>query len=287
MGRNRSLVLCAAAAAVGGLLLTGCSSGTTTAPTASTEPASPTVVASPPAGAISASPAAYLSQAADATTAAGTAKFTAQISTGDDKAATIGMDGAIDFSTEAIQVKVSSAMLGGTEGIEVVVVDGQSYIKMPMFQGKWMKTPAQKVGVNFTDPTDGLSSLKNLADLKEVGTEEIDGVSTTHYTGTLDLKEALAQANIPSADLAKIKQEMDRVKDGATVDVWVDDEGRVVQIKTSMSLDTGTGKPVAFSNTMKFFDFGAPVDIKAPSPDQVISPSDVGADLKDLAPQGE
>lgn len=287
MGRNRSLVLCAATAAVGGLLLTGCSSGTTTAPTASTEPASPTVVASPPAGAISASPAAYLSQAADATTAAGTAKFTAQISTGDDKAATIGMDGAIDFSTEAIQVKVSSAMLGGTEGIEVVVVDGQSYIKMPMFQGKWMKTPAQKVGVNFTDPTDGLSSLKNLADLKEVGTEEIDGVSTTHYTGTLDLKEALAQANIPSADLAKIKQEMDRVKDGATVDVWVDDEGRVVQIKTSMSLDTGTGKPVAFSNTMKFFDFGAPVDIKAPSPDQVISPSDVGADLKDLAPQGE
>lgn len=287
MGRNRSLVLCAATAAVGGLLLTGCSSGTTTAPTASTEPASPTVVASPPAGAISASPAAYLSQAADATTAAGTAKFTAQISTGDDKAATIGMDGAIDFSTEAIQVKVSSAMLGGTEGIEVVVVDGQSYIKMPMFQGKWMKTPAQQVGVKFTDPTDGLSSLKNLADLKEVGTEEIDGVSTTHYTGTLDLKEALAQANIPSADLAKIKQEMDRVKDGATVDVWVDDEGRVVQIKTSMSLDTGTGKPVAFSNTMKFFDFGEPVDIKAPSPDQVISPSDVGADLKDLAPQGE
>lgn len=93
MRRKRVLPVLIAGTAAGVLLLAGCSSTTTTTPA---EPS--------PAGAASASPVAFLSEAADATTAAGSAKFRGTIATGEtsDGSMTMNMEGAIDFTTSSV-----------------------------------------------------------------------------------------------------------------------------------------------------------------------------------------
>jgi len=223
-----------------------------------------------------------LSNAANATTEAGTAKFKGDVATGD---TTIAMEGAIDFATSSMSLKVKSPLLGGDSAIDVVTVDGATYMMMPQLKGKWLKVPAKLAKTQFSNPADGLDSLKDLANLQEVGTEEINGVATTHYSGELSLKEALDQAQVPADQLDDMKKGLESVKDDATVDVWVDGEGRVVQMKNTMSVDVA-GKTTDVSTNMSFTDFGAPVDIKAPPASDVMDSSQMGG-LEGLVPQGE
>jgi len=282
MSRTR-LIAFSASFATAGLLLAGCSSTTTEAPpVASTSGEASAPASSAPTTATSEAPTAMLSNAANATTEAGTAKFKGDVATGD---TTIAMEGAIDFATSSMSLKVKSPLLGGDSAIDVVTVDGATYMMMPQLKGKWLKVPAKLAKTQFSNPADGLDSLKDLANLQEVGTEEINGVATTHYSGELSLKEALDQAQVPADQLDDMKKGLESVKDDATVDVWVDGEGRVVQMKNTMSVDVA-GKTTDVSTNMSFTDFGAPVDIKAPPASDVMDSSQMGG-LEGLVPQGE
>jgi hypothetical protein len=101
-------------------------------------------------------------------------------------------------------------------------------------------------------------------DVKAVGTEQVGGVDTTHYSGTFPVAEAEKQlpAEIQSRLLGA---ELSRVKD-MKFDAWIDGQG--LPRKIELNGGAGTGAET-FKAAMVFKSFNEPVSIEAPSADQV------------------
>lgn len=275
MNRRISLVV---VTAVAGLALAGCSSAS--------QPAADGGPEAPPA--VSAAPAAFIAQAADSTAATGSAKL---VSTTSIKGApmggsgtqdlTITADGIIDFAGSEASLQVSSPMMGTGSSMQVVLADGVGYVKVPMFGDKWISSPTKDLGLSMADPTQGLETLRKAADLTEVGTEDINGVTATKYTGTVDLSEAVGQLGLPAADAEKAQRELAKVARTADVTVWVDDQDRVVRYDQELAVNAD-GQQVQVSSSTSLSDFGITTDIQAPPADQVMDASKI----KGMMPQG-
>ncbi|MFI1162176.1 hypothetical protein ACH4UM_00870 [Streptomyces sp. NPDC020801] len=102
-------------------------------------------------------------------------------------------------------------------------------------------------------------------DVRRVGAETVEGVHTTHYSGTagLDRLRAWSQRQDrtarerrgPSLD-GYTRMGLDRL----TLDVWVDDTGRVKRVRTQ-----GFGRHGELDLTVTFYDYGRPVTVRAPA----------------------
>jgi len=124
------------------------------------------------------------------------------------------------------------------------VVDGTSaYVKAPFLArflpaGKtWLKLDAKAstFGLVPQNPKQALARLNKLANVRKVGDETIDGVSTTHYHGTARLEHG-------------------------TFDIWIGkDDGYVRRVHAAASGKNGNGHA-----TVTFSDFGKPVSISVP-----------------------
>lgn len=271
MNRRMSIV---AIAAVTGLALAGCSSTPQTTGEATTS--------APPA--VSAAPAAFIAQAADSTAAAGSAAMTSTTTItgapmGGRQDITVSADGVIDFAGSEASLQVTSPMMGGGAGMEVILADGVGYVKVPMFGDKWLSSPTKDLGLTMADPTQGLQTLRKAADLTQVGSEDIGGVATTKYTGTVDLSEAVGQLGLSASDERKAQAELEKIARTADVTVWVDDQDRVVRYDQQLAVDAD-GRTMQVSSSTSFSDFGVATDIQAPPADQVMDASK----LKDLMP---
>jgi hypothetical protein len=278
------------------------------------------VVRSGAGGAVAASdPAEALKQAAQKTTEAGTAKvamtfgITGVAGLGD---TTLSIDGAVDSTTgqSAFTMDLSKlaaalpssqqagvgAILGDGK-VQIVTDGGDVYMQLgslaTLLGGSgqsWIKVPvgsdaASAVGAPVGDGTEILKLLDQAGGVTTVGNEQVRGVDTTHYQGTLDLASALAEA---SADQrAKAESELGKVgidPSSATlpVDVWIGADGLVRRVKvgveglqtTGTTAASSTGSPGG-SVTIEFYDFGQPVNITVPSADQVfqIDPAMLGS----------
>lgn len=172
---------------------------------------------------------------------------------------------------------------GFGEDMEIRTVGGDTYMKAPMFGAMfggagsdWLRLPATTgnpgetglapVAAGTDDPA-ALLDLLGGGTPERVGTEEVRGVATTHYTGTFDADAALEQ--IPEGQRAEAEAAFDQLA-GASfpIDVWVDDEDRVRRFQMDMnaaSLGVFGGNGVgSMVMQMDFFDFGADVDVTAP-----------------------
>jgi hypothetical protein len=281
-------VVIAAATVAVGMALAGCSTATESAP--------PTASKEAPAAVSTASPAAFIAQAADSTTSAGSARIVSTTTvTGLPSQGTAGQEttiqaeGVVNFARNEAALTVSAALFGGDSDMQVVLVGGQSYIKVPMFGEKWIAMPMKDLGLNVADPTQGLDLLKQAADLQEVGKEPVDGVEATKYTGTIDLQEALGSAGLPADAKDDLPQQLDKVTGDADVIVWVDEEGRIIRFDQTATIDNGNGngngKTIETTSSTTMSDFGVPTDITAPPADQVLD-SDALQKMGDLAGNG-
>jgi hypothetical protein len=167
-----------------------------------------------------------------------------------------------------------------------VVADGTTmYMQMP-FAGLlgapsgWLSMDleelgmgADQLGAGAYDLRSTLETLRGISGEPDVvGTDDVRGVETTHYRATVDLAQALAEA--PESARAALEQ-MGGAEglDGAemVVDIWIDAEGlprRQSLDMGSMFATLGMGDASA-TVTIEYFDFGEPVDIEVPSPDEV------------------
>lgn len=248
-------------------------------------PPAPSPGSSAPAGAISASPAAMLAQAAQSTESAGSAKVTSTTTVdsgagGQDM--TVRGGGVVDFASGEASMRLSSSLFGGGMDLEVIVADGKSYIKVPMFGDKWLETPLQDLGVTFADPAAGLDMLKEVGDLKEVGPENVAGVPATKYTGTVDLHKLMEQTGAAQGDSSQAKQ-LAKLTGVADVTVWVDGDGRIVRYDQKADLKAG-GQSLVTTMSTTFTDFGVDTAITPPPTDQVMT-ADQLKKLGDLAGQ--
>jgi hypothetical protein len=123
-----------------------------------------------------------------------------------------------------------------------------------------------------TTPNQSVKLLLASGDVKKVGEEEVRGVHTTHYSGTVDVADlADRNSSLTDAQLADMKRQLEQAGvTTETVDIWVNDDDLLVKKVEKGELATG-----AMSSTAYYSDYGVEVSTEEP-------PASDTADFKDL-----
>ena len=183
----------------------------------------------------------------------------------------------------AMKFDVPSITTGGkiTDGFNEVLVDNIVYLKIPALTkqaGKpWVSFSLDKLGETTgidvkamedqghqADPALNAKMLTASKDVHKAGKETVGGVSTTHYTGTIVLTDAL---NKLSTDQRTQAQKIfgQNGLDKLNFDTWIDGQ----QLPRKLALATTKGSKVDFTTTMTYTGFNSPVSITAPPQSQV------------------
>ena len=174
----------------------------------------------------------------------------------------ITADGQVDYATDppSMAMEMTNPM-GGDQKMDIRLVDGQFYLNMgQLSQGKFYKldlddasSPLGDMSL-MTESMDPVRSFEQFASgldtVTFVGAEDVDGEELDHYVLTLDTTkvDSLEDAG------AQLPETLD-------YDLWVDDQDRMRQVQ----IDLGSTASV----DMKIFDWDEPVDIEAPSEDEI------------------
>jgi hypothetical protein len=125
-----------------------------------------------------------------------------------------------------------------------------------------------------SDPSNSLALLEGASEngLEDLGQEEIDGVTATHYRADIDLSEAYEQSDaISDPEAFEQFTEMFGEDDTIETHVWLDDDGRVVQQSYRQPFPIVPGADdVTMEVTMGFTDFGEPVEVDFPDDDETV-----------------
>jgi len=160
----------------------------------------------------------------------------------------VGLTGAIDEVVDGTNVYLQSPLLAG------VLPKGKTWLKIDL-----QKAVASQ-GIDLSalasqDPVQTMTQLRGLKNVRDLGTEQVGGVDTTHYRGDIDL------AKVPQGERLKALT-------GATFgpyDVWIgNDDGYVRRVKLSFATAAGTARQ-RVALTSEFSDFGKAVSIAVPS----------------------
>jgi hypothetical protein len=175
----------------------------------------------------------------------------------------LSMSGAGDFAKDTGSVHVDFSAGGMSGGVDAVLDGTDLYLRSPLLaaalpQGKsWIKVDASKAagrGVNLSSlvaqsPAQTLARLRSISTVTEVGTEQLDGVTTTHYRG-----RATKGATAPAG----------------TYDVWIGkDDDYVHRLKFAAVL--GPGQRI--DTTVDFSDFGKTVTVDVPPASETVDAS--------------
>jgi hypothetical protein len=185
----------------------------------------------------------------------------------------------------------------GTVPVDSITILPDIYLKSPIFggtaipSGKWLHIDIAKTGkeLGFGDPTQFgsgdpsqvVQTLRALSSrVEKLGTEDVRGVATTHYRGTVELRRLPEVA--PPARRAAAKRSADRLiqlvgSDSYPLEVWVDGHRLVRRIRLKMTMHI-QGRSLTQDMTIDLFDFGPKQRVKPPpAGDTVEAPSVSGA----------
>lgn len=126
-----------------------------------------------------------------------------------------------------------------------------------------------------TTPDQGVKALLASGDVKKAGQEDVRGVATTRYTGTVDVAELTAKnSELDAAQLAEFKKQLSDA--GITtekVDIWVDKNDLLVKKTERGQMKTGE-----LNSTVFYSDYGTKVSVERP-------PASDSIDLSELLKQ--
>jgi hypothetical protein len=131
----------------------------------------------------------------------------------------------------------------------------------------------QLLGGAAQNPSDWLALLESQGDFSEVAKETLNGVETTHYHGTVDLRKATE--NSPAAGAFEHLADLGAPSD-YPVDVWVDDQGYIRQYESSYDETLG-GNTTSTTTKVELSDYGTQVDVTAPPADEVFDVTELAA----------
>jgi len=243
---------------------------------------------------IEATPAA-MRKAAETTLDKGSSKVDITMQTSvQGKALTIHGTGAVDPAHKQLQLDLDMAPLD--QHVTEILQDTVLYMRSPIFQkgtsGKeWIKFDLAKANSSFSDllansgtgplgsdPTSFLQFLEGAGKVSQVGTEDVRGEHTTHFSGSYTLNDALNA--MPSDRRQKVRDAFSAlgISDSASdtpipFDAWIGDDGLVRRVATTIEpsqFSTKSKVPVGkMSMTLELFDFGTTVDITVPADEDV------------------
>ncbi|MGW7456925.1 hypothetical protein [Streptomyces sp. NPDC054797] len=225
-----------------------------------------------------------LSRASDEASKAGSAEINMVVTSSETAGKPVQMKGvytwgdgvAMETEMPAKDLQMEDLVADGT--ITMRMVQGAYYYGVDPspdgpFKGKsWLKLDVSAVlgeqgaagmkGAN-SDPTAGLKTLKYAKGVSKVGTESVNGKTTTHYRATVPGDKL--------GDAAAMYDKLGSTGGEVVTDVWVDDKGMPARMNqtfgtTSMNLD--------------FLSFGSAKAISAP-------PAGDTADITELYKSGQ
>jgi hypothetical protein len=226
----------------------------------------------------SATPSEVVLAAASSSAEAATANFSLQVdATAAGQNVSVSGDGQMDSARGALAMDLTTEVPGREPvSMRQVVVDGIVYLSgIPGApEGQWVQVSLEELGGvsgsqfgGGSDPAQQLQLLQQVSDdVQEAGTEEINGVPTTKYTGTVDLQKAAdaAEQQAPGS-AATLKQQYEQL--GLTTvpfEVFIDEDGRPARMTTTVS-GSMQGQDLKVVSTIDFTEWGTDVDIQAPA----------------------
>jgi len=231
--------------------------------------------------------------AAATTEAAHTAQVSVSVTVGSE---VVDVQGEVDLTAHNADFTATLPMSIGTVEVRTIgtvayvrlpanlqgVVGGKAWIQADLptvdgLAGQQLGLPGLGAGLDVTALLDWLRGVSGT--VTDIGSETIHGITATHYRADVDLTKAAADA--PAAVRPGVEQAAQAVGQTVPVDVWVDAQGRLVQLTTSVDpgkfqapagtdlpgTDVPGAGPVAV--TVDLWNFGMPVDVTAPPADQV------------------
>lgn len=171
-------------------------------------------------------------------------------------AQTIKAEGDVDYAADPLSMSLVMNIPEMGDGIEMLLVDGSMYMKMPgLGEGKFLKSdisdPTNPMG-SLTDQMDPMAQFKvfeeAVTSVRFIGSEDVSGEELGHYTMVLD------GTKIPNQSGAAMPDEVE-------YEIWIDGDDRPRQMSFEFA---GT------SMTMQISDFDKKVSIKAPKANQVM-----------------
>lgn len=191
----------------------------------------------------------------------------------------------------AMQIRLKPSLLGEVSlhlsagghalPVDEIVTSDALYLKLPALgtvtSKPWIKISGRQglrkgsgavigqmlQGFQNANPLAQTSMLTASKDLREVGTQTINGVQTTHYTGSYTIAAAIAK--LPSA-LRSLSGPVLKSMGIKTVhfDTWIDGQHQLRKIVT-----TEAGPGARITSTVLITAINQPVSIKLPPPSQV------------------
>ncbi|MFF8725582.1 hypothetical protein ACF073_03685 [Streptomyces sp. NPDC015171] len=170
------------------------------------------------------------------------------------KAGTSSMEAR--YLPDAYYAHMSDAFAQQTGGKHWLKYSYDDLAKLGGASGSYMKDQIQ----NAT-PNQSVKMLLASGDVKKVGEETIEGVGTTHYSGTVDVADLAGKTSGLSADqLSALKKQLSQAGVTTdTVDIWINDQDLLV--KKTEKADTANGR---MTNTTFYTDYGVKVAAEAP-----------------------
>lgn len=226
--------------------------------------------------------------AAAETAALGTSKFTVEttaVTAG--KQITVRGEGAYDTRQGTGQLRFDVPGADGTPAgggsVEQRIIGPDLYLTLPQQPDAFFKLPVTGLGTTSfgsgVDPVASLRALVGLRDVVEVGRKEVQGVETTHYTGTYDVAGALAAVE---GQARAVLEAMLRSTDQGVVEfaAYVDGEGRLVRLEQQLEL----GGSTSLRSVLELYDFGTVVRATPPPADKVRDGAPLLAALRAVLP---
>jgi hypothetical protein len=185
------------------------------------------------------------------------------------------MSGDVEVSKGNLEdTSMSMTMEGAGQEMEMLLVDGVMYMKADRIS----KDPSKPwVSIDLTDPSNPFGSMykqlmanadpsqlaksfEALTEVKKVGEEDVDGVEATHYTVTVDVKEAVKAMGLTDSLGPDAESMLQSLPKSTAYEVWVTDDALPARMSMNMM---GTDMDLRFS------DWGEDVSVEAPPSGEV------------------
>jgi hypothetical protein len=207
----------------------------------------------------------------------------------------------VDNEHQKVDMTMDLGMLGGE--MQLVMDGGIVYMRSPAFADAptpWVSMDPEKMdpashavqfggfGAGTTDPSAYAGLFAGVFDVKDSGQVEIQGISTTHYVGTIDLEKVMASfSDMMGEDVdpatkeqleAAVKQfEALGIDQKIPFEIWIDGEG--LPRRQAITMDFGDAVPGAedagLEMTVDYSAFGEPVHVRIPKRSQVTDVTDL------------
>ena len=148
----------------------------------------------------------------------------------------------------------------------------------------WVRVDLQQLGEKLgvdvgklldganTNPGQILDLLQSTGSVSTVGTETVDGTSTTHYKATIQLDQLAGKLGGSVGQVAYDELVSKGAPSTIPVDVWIGDDGLVRRVSIDDSM-TVSGQTASVKVQLDVSDYGAVANVTAPPSDQVFDVS--------------